>query len=192
MSRRLDAIRDAFIALGTATLNEFLTLTFLAHQTLLSADAVLRTFYRRIVSRQRLLQWETAAEAEMGTGKLTFVDALLNWTPVVALIVGIIVYFSHRHSFTVALPVLILWACSKPVSLWLNRPPRPVAEGGYPAGQTVLAVCRVVQPGVILRAIQPGTQLAYSRQCSGGAGQDCRSPFADESRPTVECQAGCV
>jgi cyclic beta-1,2-glucan synthetase len=128
MSRRLDAIRDAFIALGTATLNEFLTLTFLAHQTLLSADAVLRTFYRRIVSRQRLLQWETAAEAEMGTGKLTFVDALLNWTPVVALIVGIIVYFSHRHSFTVALPVLILWACSKPVSLWLNRPPRPLQK----------------------------------------------------------------
>ena len=54
------------MALGTATMSVFLTLTFLAHQTLLSADAVLRTFYRRMVSRQRLLEWETAAEAEMG------------------------------------------------------------------------------------------------------------------------------
>ena len=44
----------------------FLTLTFLAHQALISADAVLRTFYRRLVSRQRLLEWETAAEAETG------------------------------------------------------------------------------------------------------------------------------
>jgi len=66
MSRRLEPVREAFIGLGTAMVSEFLTLTFLAHQTLLSADAVLRTFYRRIVSRQRLLQWETAAEAEMG------------------------------------------------------------------------------------------------------------------------------
>ena len=46
--------------------NVFLTLTFLAHQALISADAVFRTFYRRLVSRQRLLEWETAAEAEMG------------------------------------------------------------------------------------------------------------------------------
>ena len=138
LSRRLDPIRDAFIGLGAATLNEFLTLTFLAHQTLLSADAVLRTFYRRVVSRQRLLQWETAAEAEMGTGKLTFVDVLLNWTPVVALIVGVIVYFSHRHSLAVALPILILWACSKPVSLWLNRPPRPLQKAATQQDQRFL------------------------------------------------------
>ncbi len=128
ISRRLGPLRDAFLGLGAATLSEFLTLTFLAHQTLLSADAVLRTFYRRVVSRQRLLQWETAAEAEVGTGKLTFVDVLLNWTPVMALIVGVIVYFSRRHSFAVALPVLVLWACSKPVSSWLNRPPRPLQK----------------------------------------------------------------
>src|ERR1017187_10540498 len=136
MSRRLDPVREAFIGLGTAMVSEFLTLTFLAHQTLLSADAVLRTFYRRIVSRQRLLQWETAAEAEMGTGELAFVDVLLNWTPVVALIVGAIVYFSHRHSFAAALPVLVLWAFSKPVSSWLNchpegcrrRPPRETRD----------------------------------------------------------------
>ena len=138
MSRQLTLIRDAFIALGAATLNEFLTLTFLAHQTLLSADAVLRTFYRRVVSRQRLLQWETAAEAEMGSGKLTLVDVLLNWTPVVALIVGAIVYFSHRHSFAAALPILILWAFSKPVSAWLNRSPRPSQKVSAPKDRRFL------------------------------------------------------
>jgi cyclic beta-1,2-glucan synthetase len=138
ISRRLDPIGDAFIGLGAATLNEFLTLTFLAHQMLLSADAVLRTFYRRMVSRQRLLEWETAAEAEMGAGKLTFVDVLLNWTPVAAVIVGVIVYFSQRHSLPVALPVLVLWACSKPVSLWLNRPPRPLQKAATPQDKRFL------------------------------------------------------
>ena len=42
-----------------------LTLTFLAHQALLSMDAVVRTMVRRLITRQRLLQWETAAEAEL-------------------------------------------------------------------------------------------------------------------------------
>lgn len=138
LSRRLSATRDAFIALGAATLNEFLTLTFLAHQTLLSADAVLRTFYRRVVSRQRLLEWETAAEAEMGSRKLTFVDVLLNWTPVVALIVGVIVYSSPRHSFAAALPVLVLWACSKPISAWLNRSPGPSQKASSPQDRRFL------------------------------------------------------
>jgi len=123
---RLAPIRDAAAGLGRAMVSVFLTLTFLAHQTLISADAVLRTFYRRVISRERLLEWETAAQAELESGKSNFVDVLLNWTPVVALIVGLIVYISHHHGFYDALPILLLWAFSKPVSLWLNRPPRPV------------------------------------------------------------------
>ena len=123
---RFRPIRDAAAGLVRAMVNVLLTLTFLAHQTLISADAVFRTFYRRMVSRQRLLQWETAAQAELGNGKRTFVDVLLNWTPVVALIVGIIVFLLRRRNIYDALPILLLWAISKPVSLWLNRPPRPV------------------------------------------------------------------
>ncbi len=67
LSGRLRPIRDAVTGLGTSMVSVFLTLTFLAHQTLISADAVFRTFYRRMVSRQRLLEWETAAEAEVET-----------------------------------------------------------------------------------------------------------------------------
>jgi hypothetical protein len=125
---RFRPIADAAAALLATMVSGFLTLTFLAHQTLISADAVFRTFYRRLVSGQRLLEWETAAEAEVETGKRRFVDALLNWTPVVALIVGVAVYFSRRHALPIALPVLLLWAFSKPVSFWLNRPPRPLHQ----------------------------------------------------------------
>ncbi len=125
---QLRPISDAASGLAKAMVSVFLTLTFLAHQTLISADAVFRTFYRRMISRQRLLQWETAAEAEMVTGKRTFVDVLLNWTPAVALIVGVIVYVSHRNALYEALPILLLWAFSKPVSAWLNRPPRPAQK----------------------------------------------------------------
>jgi len=125
LAGRLGPIRDAAAGLAKAVVSVFLTITFLAHQTLISADAVLRTFYRRVVSRQRLLEWETAAEAEM-LDKRTFVDVLLNWTPAVAVIVGVIVYFARRAAMFDALPILLLWACGKPVSIWLNRPPRPL------------------------------------------------------------------
>jgi cyclic beta-1,2-glucan synthetase len=123
---RLAPIRDAAAGLGRSMVSVFLTLTFLAYQTMISADAVLRTFYRRWISQQRLLEWETAAQAELVSGKRTFVDMLLNWTPVVALVVGGIVYFSRPPALYDALPILLLWAFSKPVSFWLNRPPRPV------------------------------------------------------------------
>ena len=122
---RLRPIGDAAAALAKAMVSVFLTLTFLAHQTLISADAVLRTFYRRMVSRQRLLEWETAAQAELESGKRTFVDMLLNWTPAMALMTGVLVFLAHPHNVYDALPILFLWAVSKPVSLWLNRPPHP-------------------------------------------------------------------
>ena len=126
LARQLSSIRDAVAGLGKAMVGVVLTLTFLAHQTLISIDAVLRTFYRRMVSRQRLLEWETAAEAELVISKRTFVDVLLNWTPAVALVVGVVVYFARHRAFAESLPILALWAISKPVSLWLNRPPRPL------------------------------------------------------------------
>ncbi|MGB8887869.1 MAG: glucoamylase family protein [Candidatus Korobacteraceae bacterium] len=138
LSGRLRPIRDAAAGLGATMVSVFLTLTFLAHQTLISADAVFRTFYRRLISRQRLLEWETAAEAEAETGKRRFVDALLNWTPAVALIVGVVVYLAHRHALPIALPILALWACSKPVSFWLNRPPRPLHQNVSPTDRRFL------------------------------------------------------
>ena len=125
LAGRLSPIRDGLAGLGRAMVGVFLILTFLAHQMLISADAVLRTYHRRMISRQRLLEWETAAQAELETGRRTFVDVLLNWTPVVALAVGVIVVLVNRqHAIYDAVPILLLWALSKPVSLWLNRPPR--------------------------------------------------------------------
>jgi len=123
ISLQPSAIPEAFTALGSATVSVFLTLTFLAHQALLSLDAVLRTLYRRAVSRRRLLEWETAAEAELG-GRKSAVDILLNWTPAVSLVIAVILYLARPHALYVALPILVLWACARPLSQWLNGSPR--------------------------------------------------------------------
>lgn len=115
---------DALNAFFDAIITDGLTLTFLAHQTLLSIDAVVRTMVRRLITRERLLQWETAAQAELAGYKRTVLDIYLDCTPVLALGLFLLVWLVNRPALPAALPVLLLWACSKPVSLWLNRPSR--------------------------------------------------------------------
>ncbi len=116
--------RDAMTVLFAANVGVFLNLTFLANQMLLSLDAVARALIRRMVTRERLLEWETAAEVELGTAPRTALDIYLDWTPVLAIVIGALIFLVRRNALPVALPILLLWACSKPLSLWLNRPPR--------------------------------------------------------------------
>src|SRR5262249_37054646 len=94
-------------------------------QTMLSLDAVIRALVRRFVTQRHLLEWETAAEAELGNRNRTLVDIYLDLTPLLALGLGLLVWAVQPHALIAALPVLVLWACSKMVSVWLNRPPLP-------------------------------------------------------------------
>jgi cyclic beta-1,2-glucan synthetase len=118
---KLSTIRDAVRTFLTTLVTTSLTLIFLAHQTLLSLDAVVRALVRAYFTRERLLEWETAAEAELTT-RVGPADLYLNWIPFVPLVVGALVWWLQRGSFFVALPVLFLWASSKLVSTWLNSP----------------------------------------------------------------------
>ena len=99
------------------------TLAFLPQQALLSIDAIVRTLIRSFVTRQRLLEWETAAEAEAGN-KLTTIDRYLSVVPAVSILIGLVLVWLVPHSFLVASPILLLWALGPRLSLWLNRPPR--------------------------------------------------------------------
>ena len=70
------------------------------------------------------MQWETAAEVELAGDKRTTLDIYLNWTPALALGLLLLVWLVRPEALFAALPVLLLWAFSKPVSVWLNRPPQ--------------------------------------------------------------------
>ena len=124
VERKQATARAAVDEFFSANVSVFLSLTFLAHQTLLALDAVVRTLVRRIVTGRRLLQWETAAEAELGAPGRTPLDIYLGWVPWLALGLGALLWLTRRDSFPVAAPILALWTGSKFVSNWLNRPPR--------------------------------------------------------------------
>ncbi len=117
-------LRDAVTGFWQAAFITLLNLVYLPHTTMLSLDAILRALVRRFVTGQRLLEWETAAEAESGATKVTPVDRYLTATPIFALAVSILLFFYDRRSLVVALPVLILWALASALTAWLNSPPR--------------------------------------------------------------------
>jgi cyclic beta-1,2-glucan synthetase len=121
---KLDFARNALTTLYAATVNVGLTLVFLAHQTMLSLDAVVRALVRRVFTRQRLLEWETAAEAEIGDRR-TPIDRYLDWMPVLSCVIGLFLWWVRPKSLVAAVPILLLWASSKLVALWLNESPLP-------------------------------------------------------------------
>jgi hypothetical protein len=119
---RWTTAREALTTLYAANIRTLLALTFLPHQTLLSLDAVGRALVRRVVTRKRLLEWETAAEAELGARRRAPVDEYLDWMPALALGLGLLVLLVRPQSLPAALPILLLWGSGQFVTQWLNRP----------------------------------------------------------------------
>ncbi len=122
MARQMGITRSALGTLFAANFTVLLTLTLLFHQTLLSLDAVVRAIVRYAVTHERLLEWETAAEAEIGDRKAPF-DRYIDWMPLLATGLGLLIWLTRPHALLAAVPVLALWACSKLIALWLNASP---------------------------------------------------------------------
>jgi hypothetical protein len=122
VTRRGRIARDALSNLFATNFSVLLTLTLLAHQMMLSLDAVMRALVRRLVTRERLLEWETAAETELGERR-TQIDRYIDWMPLLAAGLGLLIWFTRPHSLLAALPILALWAGSKGFVLWLNASP---------------------------------------------------------------------
>src|SRR6185437_2432718 len=121
--REMVVLHDTFGNLTNTFATVILNIVFMAHQALVALDAVVRTVVRSNITRSRLLEWETATEAELGLKKRTPVDRYLDWMPVLAAILGLVIWQFHPKALPYAVPVLVVWACSRLVSNWLNRPP---------------------------------------------------------------------
>jgi hypothetical protein len=116
------SIQESFEDFGTSHVAILLNIAFLAHQTLVSIDAIVRTVVRTHITHRSLLEWETATEAELGIRKRTPVDLYLDWIPLVCAALGACL-FLRPEAAPYAAPFLIAWCGSKLLSKWLNRSP---------------------------------------------------------------------
>ena len=117
--------------------------TFLAHQALLMTDAIARTLFRMLVTRRRMLEWVTAAQASL-SARLDLVGFYrrLAGAVVVAVSAAAIVAYAAPRSLIVAAPVVVLWMLSPAVARWASR--RPSAEGANAVSETDARTLRTI------------------------------------------------
>src|SRR5579875_3088362 len=127
-SEQQGAMREAFTGFLQGAFIALLNLIFLPHQTMLTIDAIVRSLVRRFITGQRLLEWETAAEAESTAQRTTPVDRYLALIPLFSIILAVIVLAVSPRALLVAAPILVLWGFSGGITYWLNQPPRDEAR----------------------------------------------------------------
>ncbi len=116
--------RDTAAAFAKGNIVAALGIVFLLHQALLSMDAIGRSVLRVFYTRRRLLEWETAAEAETAVRRKATVDRYLDWTPWISIALAFPIWLARPSAMKFAAPVLLAWFVSRGISDWLNRAPR--------------------------------------------------------------------
>jgi cyclic beta-1,2-glucan synthetase len=99
------------------------TITMLAHQAWLMSDAIVRTLVRVYITRRRLLEWVTAAQAKAGL-RLDlpgFGRRMIGGLALVAA-VAVAIAWAQPEAWPAALPLLLLWAMSPVVARWISVP----------------------------------------------------------------------
>src|SRR6266545_1260069 len=116
--------RDVSVALGRAAFS----VAVLAFQAWLAGDAILRTLFPLIVSRRRLLEWVTAAQAESGLDlELSGFYRRMAGGVGLAALAGAAALFLAGHGTPLLLPFLVLWVIA-PWIAWKASLPPPTAE----------------------------------------------------------------
>ncbi len=121
-----DFFSPALTAFGQAALISFFHLVFLAQHAFLTIDAIFRSLVRRFITGERLLEWETSAQAELQSTGPRGIDRYLGVMPFLSAGLAAVVwcFAARKTAILCAAPILVLWAVANPVTAWLNRPPR--------------------------------------------------------------------
>jgi cyclic beta-1,2-glucan synthetase len=122
-SKRVRAVCRLVAKKGGALLLQLASaLAYLAHQSYLTLDAVVRTLYRTTVSGKRLLEWLTAAQAQSASSVSLRSSFRYMWqAPLTAAGCGLLVLLVRPGALPVAVPFLLAWVVSPAVVHLLNR-----------------------------------------------------------------------
>ena len=114
------------IALAAAHVG--LGLTFLAHQSWLMVDAILRTLVRVYVTRRNLLEWTTAAQAQASHDlDLAGFYRRMGGGAAIAAVAAVLVLALKPSAAWIAAPFVVLWLLSPAVARWVSLPPAETA-----------------------------------------------------------------
>jgi cyclic beta-1,2-glucan synthetase len=101
------------------------TIFFLPYEAYYCLDAIVRTLFRMLVTRRRLLEWTTASDSERAAQHRLLPFLASMWAgPVLAIATGVALWFRTPHHLAFAGPLLLSWLISPAAAWWLSRPLR--------------------------------------------------------------------
>jgi cyclic beta-1,2-glucan glucanotransferase len=111
-------------ALWLATFQMVLITTFLADQAWLMMDAIGRTLFRLLISRRNLLEWVTAAQAQISARLgLAGIYRRMSGSVLIALVAAGLVGWVGRDAWWVATPFVMLWALAPAIARRISASP---------------------------------------------------------------------
>jgi len=124
-------------SLGRRFAQALFTLACLPYEAFYSLDAILRTTWRMLVTRKRLLEWGMSGDTGCSRRNGLAASCRTMWfAPVLATAVMILLRLSSPSTVAAAAPLLGLWFASPILAWWISR---PIARRGatLTAGQTL-------------------------------------------------------
>jgi cyclic beta-1,2-glucan glucanotransferase len=104
-----------------------LALTFLPYEAFFCLDAIVRTIGRMLITRRRLLEWNTSSDVDRALEQSDRTDLLASYrsmaiAPAIAVAAWIGVSLINPIGLAIAGPILLLWGASPAIAWWVSRP----------------------------------------------------------------------
>ena len=100
----------------------FLIFAFLPYKAYLMLDAIIRTLYRMLISKKKLLEWQTAADSErlMGRKLNDFIKTMWSGS-VVALVIAYISFSKEIKIGMIMFPSCVIWFISPIIAYYISK-----------------------------------------------------------------------
>jgi len=136
-------LRALLSDLWLAALQSVFTITFLAHQAWLMTDAIGRTLFRLLVSRRNLLEWVTAAQAQLSSRlSLLGVYRRMSASVIIAVLAIVAVGVMGQGAWWIVVPFAVLWTAAPAIARAISV--SPLVAGRLPVSPTELQSLRLV------------------------------------------------
>jgi cyclic beta-1,2-glucan synthetase len=104
-----------------------LAIVFLAYETSVVFDAIVRVSVRQAITRKHLLQWTSAAHSAFGIAALS--PRTMFWkkmiaSPMLTLALAVLVAWARPSALLVAAPFLTMWILAPEIARWVSKPAR--------------------------------------------------------------------
>ncbi|MEP6997642.1 MAG: glucoamylase family protein, partial [Betaproteobacteria bacterium] len=104
-----------------------IALAFLPYEAFFSLDAIVRTIWRMLITRRRLLEWSASSEEDRALEGLDRTDLSASYrsmaiAPAIAAVAWTALSFTNPSGLAVAGPILLAWAAAPAIAWWISRP----------------------------------------------------------------------